>query len=97
MILRFEIQVETQEQTDGFSIAMMRKAYCLFCIPQYKYGNYLWMKELNSLGLFYIVLLVKGHLDVKCLKNWQIADKTLWGIDIEDSEGSIANDTFKIV
>ena len=93
MILR----TETQEQTDGFSIAIMRKAYCLLCIPQYKYGNYLWMKELNSLGLFYIVLLVKGHLDVKCLKNWQIADKTLWGIDIENSEGSIANDTFIIV
>jgi hypothetical protein len=49
MILRFEIQVETQEQTDGFSIAMMRKAYCLFCISlslslslSLSFSTYIW-------------------------------------------------------
>lgn len=55
------------------------------------------MKVLNYLGLFLIVLSVKGHLGGKGLRTFQIAEKTLWGTDIENSEGSVASGTFKIV
>lgn len=55
------------------------------------------MKALNALRLFHIVLSVKSHLGVKGLRNWKIAEKIFWSIDIENSEDSIANKTFKII
>ena len=88
---------KTQKKTDGFSIAMMRKAHCLFPISQYKSGNHLLMKALNSLGILHFVLSVKVHLCIKCMSYQQISEKSVWGTDAENSEGSIANDTFQNV